>query len=495
MFAVDAQNRTNGTLSWTKGGFQGAEGADAGGSWYIENVLEELDAPREFYHDAAAHVLYYFHNASSSSRTPGATPPPAGMRFESVERQTLVDVRGTQAVPVRDLSLRGLALRDTAPTFMEKHGMPSGGDWGLHRGGALRTEGTERMVVDGISMERLDGNGISINHYNRNLTVSNSEMAWIGGSAIAAWGSTTQGLGGGGGKGGVQLPAGVGIDGTGGNQPRGTTIVGNIVREVGMWQKQSSMYFQAQACQTTLSNNVFYNGPRAHINFNDQFGGGNVLARNLLVNACRETADHGPFNSWGRQPYITVLRDGETPSITPADTQIHHNFVLGSYHTQEAIDNDDASEYFETFSNFFVYGGGGLKSDFGGHDNRHHDNVYAFVSGGCVGVTSFLPGHADAFHDNRCVMQESDRPYAGFDCGSAQASSGLALPHMGNNRVYTPSGRPADVCGMSFASWQKAGHDANTTWQAWPPAPAAGGAEEDTVVGWGRATLGLVLES
>ena len=34
------------------------------------------------------------------------------------------------------------------------------------------------------------------------------------------------------------------------------------------------------------------------------------------------------------------------------------------YHTQESIDNDDASEYFDTHHNFFTYGGGGLKSDF-----------------------------------------------------------------------------------------------------------------------------------
>ena len=51
------------------------------------------------------------------------------------------------------------------------------------------------------------------------------------------------------------------------------------------------------------TDNIFYNGPRAAVNLNDQFGGGNVLARNLIFNAVRETADHGPINSWGRTPY------------------------------------------------------------------------------------------------------------------------------------------------------------------------------------------------
>mgnify|MGYP007078236439 CR=1 FL=1 len=53
----------------------------------------------------------------------------------------------------------------------------------------------------------------------------------------------------------------------------------------------SSAFFQATSCQTTIESNIFYNGPRALINFNDQFGGANLISRNLLLNSCRETAD------------------------------------------------------------------------------------------------------------------------------------------------------------------------------------------------------------
>lgn len=42
---------------------------------------------------------------------------------------------------------------------------------------------------------------------------------------------------------------------------------------------------------------------RAGINFNDGFGGGNLIESNLLFNTCRESGDHGPFNSWDRQVY------------------------------------------------------------------------------------------------------------------------------------------------------------------------------------------------
>ena len=43
------------------------------------------------------------------------------------------------------------------PTYMEPHGLPSGGDWGMTRLGALRLQGTEGVSVTGCSFERLDG--------------------------------------------------------------------------------------------------------------------------------------------------------------------------------------------------------------------------------------------------------------------------------------------------------------------------------------------------
>lgn len=33
------------------GGFQGAEGSSDGGVWYVENVMEEVDFPREYFYD------------------------------------------------------------------------------------------------------------------------------------------------------------------------------------------------------------------------------------------------------------------------------------------------------------------------------------------------------------------------------------------------------------------------------------------------------------
>ena len=58
-------------------------------------------------------------------------------------------------------------------------------------------------------------------------------------------------------------------------------------------------------------------------------------------------------------------------------------------HTQHTQHTDD---------NFFVYGGNGMKNDFGGHDNYHLNNIYAYV-GRAVGLydAPMLNGHEDHF--------------------------------------------------------------------------------------------------
>lgn len=82
-----------------------------------------------------------------------------------------------------------------------------------------------------------------------------------------------------------------------------------------------------------------FNGPRAGINFNDGFGGGNNVTNNVLFNFCRESGDHGPFNSWDRQVFITDI-SGQ-PSVIKAFDEISYNFMLGNYNTFVTVDTDD----------------------------------------------------------------------------------------------------------------------------------------------------------
>merc|ERR1712025_6779 len=178
--------------------------------------------------------------------------------------------------------------------------------------------------------------------------------------------------------------------------------------------------YQAKSCQNVITGNIFYNGPRAGINFNDGFGGGSEMAYNLMFNTCRESGDHGPFNSWDRQVYVTDI--DQRPGV-PQYNDIHNNFLVANYQGQEAIDNDDGSAYYKTHDNFFIYSGNGMKNDFGGHDNHHYDNVYAYVGRG-LGICGQVKGHEDYYYGNKVILDANNPSLGNYACsGDAQTVS------------------------------------------------------------------------
>jgi len=95
---------------------------------------------------------------------------------------------------------------------MAPRGVPSGGDWALERDGAVFAEGADGLRVTGCAFARIDGNAVFLSGYNRRAVIERNDFAWLGQSAVAAWGRTD------------------GADGTGGEQPRGTVVTG--VREM-----------------------------------------------------------------------------------------------------------------------------------------------------------------------------------------------------------------------------------------------------------------------
>jgi hypothetical protein len=115
---------------------------------------------------------------------------------------------------------------------------------------------------------------------------------------------------------------------------------------------------QAISANTTLQDNVCYNGPRAGINWNDGFGGGNAIRGNLVFNQVRETGDHGPFNSVSISHTVRTTphlpsryahlpsRYGHLPStLFQWDRQpyLTKNGVIDGYNATEKMGHSDAS--------------------------------------------------------------------------------------------------------------------------------------------------------
>eukprot|EP01052_Picozoa_sp_SAG31_P023507 SAG31_NODE_1943_length_6856_cov_8.165458_5_plen_255_part_00 len=236
---------------------------------------QELDAENEYWYDTASRELHFWYNSS----TPGAAPPTSVV---VPALANMIVIKGSKEEPVHNISIRGLQFRDNRPTYMEPRTNPSGGDWALERQGAVLIEGCIGCAVEANKFHHLDTNAVFLSGYNRGAVISGNEFVWLGQNAIASWGYLDG-----------ETESTMTNSGMGGLQPRGTLIEGNWVHEIGHIQKQSSFYFQAITAETTIQKNVVFNIPRAGINFNDGFGGGNVIKDNLLFNTCRESSDHG----------------------------------------------------------------------------------------------------------------------------------------------------------------------------------------------------------
>ena len=463
MFEGDYDSASN-SVTFTKGGFQGSRGSDEGGDWFIQNVFEELDFENEFFYDEAENKLYFYYNATSG------TPPDNNDNFVVPTSETIFNISATRQEPAVDLTFSKLKLTGTRDTYLNApHGVPSGGDWALERRGALLAEGTENLLVDGCHFEKVDGHGAFISGYNRHAMISNNEFSWVGGSAIASWGRTDSE---------VDENA---INAKNGDFPRYNNIVGNIAREIGHFEKQNSFYVQAKTAQSVIKDNVFFNGPRAGVNYNDGFGGGDSLNGNLVFNTCRESSDHGPFNSWDRQPYVTDVVEEGVFSTDMLWREVKNNFLVANYQSQEAVDNDDGSAYFETSYNFMVDSSNGMKNDFGGHDNRHHHNIYAYTGKCMQDWSGQIPEHLDYFHDNTCILDGDGGPeYATYDDTEGNED---VWPIMYNNTVYSSNGTTS-INGVDLAEYQKDGkHDQGTTVDKLPA--------DSVIIGWAKELLGL----
>lgn len=410
-------------LTFGKGGFQGGRGNNArGAEWFISHLHEELDFPSEYWYDADNAMLYFVSgtgtldckgdpncNATRTQVPPvGGSKPPA---FEVAHLKTLFRLQGTQAAPVTHVTLSALTFTGAAMTFLDPHGVPSGGDWALQRSAALFLEGTVNTTVEACNLVRLDGNAIMLSGFNGYANISHNTILSTGATAIALWGYTN-------GTHPLQ-PVGTGPDGTEGNFPRYTTVHGNFIRHLGIHEKQSSCLFQAKSAQTFVSNNICFDVPRAGFNLNDGFGGGNNISFNLIFQTCGESGDHGALNTWDRQSFITTVRDG-TPSIVPAMTAIHHNFIVADYDADGGmVDNDDGSSFYDEYANFGVYGGAKM-ANFDGHGKISHGNVFAFPN--VYGKSCFwnwpgwfpTEGHWERFFNNNLHYGRA-RPELHFD--------------------------------------------------------------------------------
>ena len=211
--------RVNALYSQLSGAWQGTRPGGAE-EFYISHVREELDTPNEFFLDRRTAKLLYMPNVTTATAAAGesAAVPPPSEGFVLTRLRTLLSINGTKQHSVKDVTIQGVGFRDARATYMDDHGVPSGGDWALQRSGAVFLDGTEGVRIANVTMERNDGNAIMISGHNTRTSIVSNEIRYTGDSAIALWGRTDEMSNG-------------GLDGmyADGDHPDGVEIAHNLV--------------------------------------------------------------------------------------------------------------------------------------------------------------------------------------------------------------------------------------------------------------------------
>ena len=331
----------------------------------VENIFEELDAPGEWYFNGRESTLYYY---------PMPDEDIYKAVFEAPQLKHLVELRGTERNPVRNITIQNIELTQTARTFMDKYEPLLRSDWMVYRGGAIFFEGAEDCSLRDCYLHNLGGNAVFISNYNRNLLVSGCHITRTGASAICFVGD----------PGAVRSPSFEyrqfvsleELDRERGpktnNYPANCTVYDNLIHHIGLYEKQITGVQLSMSHAITVSHNSIYDVPRAGINISEGTWGGHVIEFNDVFNTVKETGDHGSFNSWGRDRYwhpnSSTMRSiaEKEPELILVDaistTVIRHNRFRCDRGWD--IDLDDGSSNYRIYNNLCLNGGIKLREGF-----------------------------------------------------------------------------------------------------------------------------------
>ncbi|YCK37089.1 OmpL47-type beta-barrel domain-containing protein [Actinomadura sp. ATCC 39365] len=403
----------------------------------VENVLEELDAPGEWFYDKDAGRLYL---------QPPAGLDPAKARVETAEREELVRVVGdSPSAPVRDLTFTGFTFTQTHRTlFSRPYEKLQLGDWAIVRAGAVYLRNTQRITIRDARFDQVGGNAVFMDGYADGNVVSGGEFRGSGASDVAVIGSPAA----------VREPSTWDdmrrtiTDTTPGpkteDYPRDITISGNHMTRNGRFEKQSSGVQISMSRRVTVSGNTVHDGPRACVDINDGTWGGHVIEDNDIFDCVKETSDHGPINSWGRDRFWPLTADdAQKKAYAKLDametTKIRHNRIRHSSHWD--VDLDDGSSNYEVTGNLLLNGGVKLREGF---FRTVRGNI--FVNGGGHFHVSYA-GNGDVVEKNIFV---TDDPYDFIQ--SDPSTSGTVY----DDNLFWNNGRPvADIT----AAWRARGLD------------------------------------
>ncbi|MGJ8643195.1 MAG: right-handed parallel beta-helix repeat-containing protein [Luteolibacter sp.] len=326
---------------------------------FVENIFEELDAPREWFLNTETNTLYFF--------------PPKDLNvdkalFQTARLENLVELRGSEESPAKFINFSGITFSHAARTFMQNKEKLLRTDWTVNRSAALFINGAEDCTIEKCHIREVGGNAIFVNHYNQRITIRSCHIEQAGGNGIAIigdQGAVRDGLVGYGSRTSFKK-----VDKTPGpktnNFPSDCLVEDCLIRDIGRVEKQTAGVEIDIASRITVRHSTIHDVPRAGINIGAGNFGGHIIDFCDVFDTVMETGDHGSFNSWGRDRFwklsdvendeIGAGKYEDLPLLDVIEPITISNSRWRCDHGWD-IDLDDGSSNYVIFNNLCLNGG------------------------------------------------------------------------------------------------------------------------------------------
>ena len=349
----------------------------------VENILEELDEENEWYYDNETGVLYF---------KPSPELDLSSAKFEGAVTEEIFRLEGIKGgKTVSEITFQNFTIENTKRTMFSGVYVPlMRGDWCVVRSSAIFISNAEKITVQNCHIRNIGGNAVFVSEHCKNVLIDANTIENIGSSGVIFAGHPDS----------CREPSFYSEkpapeadpyyvhkttieDTEAGPQneyyPRECTVSNNHIKNVGIWEKQSSHVAVSVSYKINVLHNTINTGPRAGININDGTFGGHEIAYNDVFDVQRETHDHGMFNSWGRARFWSLGgynsggNDGaKKESYVKLDTIVPIRIHDNRWHFSEKIDGtgtfgidlDDGSSNYEIYNNLCLNLGIKLREGF-----------------------------------------------------------------------------------------------------------------------------------
>lgn len=345
--------RENGgfSLSWIGNNNRGS--ASKKDCCYIENLPELLTGENEWYYDKNSGILYITDISDRTEKTVSVT---------FCEKVNLINIRNCKSTK---LTFSGFTFADTDRSMFRLPWVRYlRSDWAFNYGSTVEIRNSENVLFCDCQFHNLGSNGIGIFDYNDSITVDNCdfENCLTNGVLILGNPDSTYCTSSWEGDRHIAEPESADECGTASeNYPRNITVSRCLFQNLGTEDKQSAGVCISLAYRVTVSQSTFCKLPRAGINICENAFGGHTVCDCDLFDCVRETGDHGPFNSWGRDRFWSLNgfdTEGKSGKAKKPfalcdmleENRIIHNRVVGT--RGFGIDLDDGSTNYVIENNF-----------------------------------------------------------------------------------------------------------------------------------------------